>query len=389
MEHVLLIGLSTRAAAGAAAHAGFTVTALDAFADLDQHPAVRAIALPRPSGAFTARAACYAASSLAADAVAYLSPFENHPALVRRLAANRALLGNSAEVLRRVRDPVAVAGTFARHGFAAPLTVRESHAAAGHEAGWLLKPVASGGGTRIREWLPASLPAGDSANAGSVPRRYYLQERIDGLAGSIAFVAARGRAVPLGISLQLTGDQAFAADGYRYCGSIRLAPGDVFSDRTRAIATQLADCAAREFGLVGLNGIDFIVRDEVPYPIEINPRWSASMELAERHEPGSAFAAHARACRDGQLPGAASFDLPRGAPASGKAIAFATGHLVIGDTQSWLTDHWRHDIPRPGEQIEAGQPICTVFAEGADAARCRAGLVARAAEVYRALQCAS
>ncbi len=44
---VLIAGVSTRAAAESAANAGFTVTALDAFGDLDQHPSVRSLSLPR------------------------------------------------------------------------------------------------------------------------------------------------------------------------------------------------------------------------------------------------------------------------------------------------------------------------------------------------------
>ena len=55
---VLIAGVSTRAAAESAAKAGFTVTALDAFGDLDQHPSVHSLSLRRDFGArFTAPAA--------------------------------------------------------------------------------------------------------------------------------------------------------------------------------------------------------------------------------------------------------------------------------------------------------------------------------------------
>ncbi len=47
-------------------------------------------------------------------------------------------------------------------------------------------------------------------------------------------------------------------------------------------ASALASAVTGEFGLVGVNGIDFIVRDGIPYAIEVNPRWCASMELVER-----------------------------------------------------------------------------------------------------------
>jgi predicted ATP-grasp superfamily ATP-dependent carboligase len=387
MKRVLVVGLSTRAAAASAAHAGFEVTALDAFADLDQHPAVLAHALAPSADRFGAAAASRAASALPGDAVAYLSPFENHPGAIQRLAANRRLLGNAPDVLRRARDPIAVADTFARCGFTVPLAIRHLGRPLPPGRRWLLKRLASGGGTHIREWLPTGVPTA-APQAGHVPvgRGRYLQEVIDGVPGSIAFVAAGGRAVPIGLSRQLSGDAAFGAAGHRYCGSIRLAPGDAFADRTRSIAVQLADCAALELGLVGVNGIDFIVRDDVPVPIEINPRWSGSMELAERDAPGAIFEAHARACVDGTLPVPESFALPTGAPAWGKAIVFATGAVTTGDTRTWLHDGWRRDVPRPGTRIAAGQPICTVFAEGGDAARCQAALAARAAAVFEELR---
>src|SRR6185436_19884981 len=110
---VVIVGVSTRAAAESAAGAGFDVTAIDAFADVDQHPAVLARALPGP---FTARAAAEAARSIECDAVAYLANFENHPVAVRALRANRALWGNPPEVLQRVRDPLAVAEALRERG---------------------------------------------------------------------------------------------------------------------------------------------------------------------------------------------------------------------------------------------------------------------------------
>ena len=105
-QHVLIAGISTRAAAESAARAGFAVTAIDAYADLDQHASVRSLSLRRDLGApVSAHAAARAARSIACDAVAYGSSFENHPRAVGLLAAGRALWGNSPEVLRRVRDP--------------------------------------------------------------------------------------------------------------------------------------------------------------------------------------------------------------------------------------------------------------------------------------------
>ena len=73
-------------------------------------------------------------------------------------------------------------------------------------------------------------------------------------------------------------------------------------------ASAIARAVAKEFELVGVNGIDFIAADGVPYPIEVNPRWCASMELVERAYGVSMFGLHAAACTAGTLP---VFDLSR------------------------------------------------------------------------------
>ncbi len=140
---------------------------------------------------------------------------------------------------------------------------------------WLVKPLASGGGHRIRRWRRGT----------RLPRRYYLQEFVDGTPGSVVFVAAGGRAVPLGVSRQLVGEHASARRDTGTAAASSPRPATRSSRRGEALvaaAHALARAVAEEFGLVGVNGIDFVARDGVPYAIEVNPRWSASMELVER-----------------------------------------------------------------------------------------------------------
>jgi uncharacterized protein len=383
---VLIAGVSTRAAAESAARAGFTVTGIDSFADLDQHASVHALSLPR---GFTAHAAARAAKTIECDAVAYGSNFENHPSAVGALAIGRTLWGNAPAVLRRVRDPFLLAQTIGRRGFAVPAVYSGEPAEPGTlnpEPGtpyWLVKPLASGGGHGVRAWRPTE----------GLPRGCYLQERVEGTPGSVVFVAAGGRAVPLGITRQLVGDDAFGVTGYRYCGNILAASGDGGPGGDLALAEgacALAGIVAEEFGLVGVNGIDFVAKDGVPYAIEVNPRWSASMELVERAYGLSVFGVHAAACAVGALP---KFDLVaarRGAVPVGKAVVFARRDVVVGDTRAWFPGKDGagasvRDVPHPGERIFAGRPVCTVFAAGRDVVRCHAALVERAERVYTEL----
>jgi len=375
MRDVLIVGVSTRPAADSAARAGYAVTALDAFGDLDQSRGVRALSMSRDCDtAFTASSAARVAERLDADAVMYLSNFENHPKAVQALARSRVLLGNPPAVLKRVRDPWLLAAALERRGMPHPLLssrAKPPKAAKSRDDNWLLKPRRSGGGRRILDWTPVT----------PIPRGSYLQERIDGVPGSISFVAAGGRAVPLGLTIQIVGDAAFGAEGFEYCGNILTTGAPLFTH-----ATRLSNIVTEEFGLVGVNGIDFVARGGMPYPVEVNPRYSASMELVERTYGVSVFAAHAAACTVGEL---SSFDLERAsrdAPATGKATVFARHDVVCGDTRAWLDDPTVRDIPHPGEPIRAGHPVCTVFADGVDASACYDALVRRANAMYTELR---
>ncbi len=389
MRDILICGTSTRAAAESAARAGFSVTTIDAFADRDQHPTVRALSVARDFNASpTAPAMARVARDLPCDAVVYLSPFENHPRAVAALAARRVLLGNAPETLRLVRDPFVLAGALRSHGVAVPrlLNANDSNDSndlndsndSNDSNAWLLKPFRSGGGARIREW-----------RRGPIPRGWYLQERIDGTPGSLVFAAAKGACVAIGFSRQLVGDANFGAAGFRYCGSILAPLGDrQFADGAAVFeaAGAMAQCVSATFGLAGLNGLDFIARGRVVYPLEVNPRWSSSIEVAERAFAMPFFPTHVAACSGGVLPTLDCAAALERSGVVGKAIVYARHAASIGDSSSWMEDSSVRDVPRAGERFRPGQPICSVFATAADSETCYRLLVRRAARVYAELE---
>lgn len=377
---VLIVAVSARALAESAAAAGYRVSAVDGYGDLDLRARARALSLRRDLGVpYSARAAVAAAGRFGCPVVAYASNLENHPRELRRLMAGRALWGNPPEVVARVRDPLGLARALGRRGLAVP-RVAAAAAAADRRLEWLVKPRRSGGGHGIAAWRPAA----------PLPRGCYLQERIDGIPGSIVFAADGRTAVPLGVSRQLVGEADFGAAGYRYSGSL-LAGGPVplfdrEADLVRA-AIALAEAVVEEFRLVGVSGVDFVARDGVPYPVEVNPRYSASMELVELAHGISVFDLHARGSRS---PGGLSaVSSPIGKPLRGvigKAVVFARAAGRAGDLRRWWREGVVRDVPHPGEAIAPGRPICTVFAEADDPAACREALARRAAGIYRAVE---
>lgn len=383
-EAVLMVGVSTRAFGASALEAGFRVCAVDAFADLDLigRADVRAFTLEEHGHRYTAtRAANFARGGArpvawsACEAVTYVSNLENHPDAVARLARDRTLWGNAPEVLRRVRDPLALAKALGRLGFPAPAVYAAAPPADGRD--WLVKPRRSGGGHGVRRW-----------QGGRVPRAWVIQEYIPGEPGSVSFSADGRRAILVGVARQLVGDRGFGATGFRYCGSLLAnRRARLFEQQADLIdrLTTLIAAVTEEFGLVGLNGLDFIARDGVPYPIEINPRFSASMELVERAHEVPMFAEHVSACR-GVLPPVSLLQMFSTPLIYGKAIVFARRDVLIGDSRPWFHDADVADVPRGSTAIAAGRPICTVFATAPSGEECYRVLAARAADVYRAAE---
>jgi predicted ATP-grasp superfamily ATP-dependent carboligase len=325
---------------------GRPVAAFDLFGDLDlRRGDARVVALP--GGSLTALVD--AAVQLPARGVVYGASFENHPALVARLAERHTLLGNGPQTLRAVRDPQRLASALRDAGLRYPRTFA---AAPDDRSGrWLRKPLRGGGGTRVRAWRGGALPAGA-----------VVQQRIDGVACSAAAVGDGVDAVVLGLSEQLVGRASFGVRGYRWCGNVvppRLPVGqrDALLGQARAICS----CLAGAFALRGLFGVDFVWDGERAWTIEVNPRPTASLEAIEaiRTGPPGVFDAHLRACA-GELPQVEG----ERAGAAGKAVLFATEDVVIGNSVRWLERGVR-DVPHPGERIAAGHPICTLVAVAA------------------------
>lgn len=373
---VLIAGVSARAFAESAWRAGYAVLAVDAFGDLDLKARVEAVGLRRDLGRpWSAGGAAAAARAIPAEAVAYGANFENHPRAVRALAAGRRLLGNAPAALTRCRNPWVLAEVAAAAGGRMPRTLRPGEAGRADPAlAWMRKPVRGGGGSGVRLWTP-----GEPLGAHEL-----LQERIPGLHASAVFLADGRRARLLGLSRQLAGEASFGAPGFRYCGSIYpLATPAAGALERRAGA--LADAFAEAFGLVGVNGFDFVVGEgegegEV-WVLELNPRYVASAELIERAQGLSIFSAHAAAC-GGSLE-QAPLAVPDGS--WGKAVVYARTGVVAGATREWLERDNVRDVPFPGERLERGAPVCTVFARGTDATECRARLEAAARTIEQEL----
>jgi predicted ATP-grasp superfamily ATP-dependent carboligase len=177
-------------------------------------------------------------------------------------------------------------------------------------------------------------------------------------------VANRHECVVIGVTEQLTGSRSFGSSGFRYCGNIlpiREMRNPAKRDSVLHQVRQLAGFLTREYRLAGANGIDFVLNGDQVCLTEVNPRYSASMELAERGYGLPVFHLHARAILQGDLPEFKLESTPGNETFFGKAILFAERNAVAPDTKRWL-DKGIRDVPAAGESLRNGDPVCTLFA---------------------------
>jgi predicted ATP-grasp superfamily ATP-dependent carboligase len=147
---------------------------------------------------------------------------------------------------------------------------------------------------------------------------------------------------------------------------------------------------AHEGSLRGLFGVDFILSNGIPWPVEVNARYPASTENLEYALGVKAMAFHRLAFdedRPETLPVANAPGSEVARPFMGKAILFAKRFLEFPLEGPWTSPVIREpiekmpdfaDIPEPGRIIKAGAPILTFFVQSTTMAGCLDDLKERA-----------
>ncbi|MFN4257690.1 MAG: ATP-grasp domain-containing protein [Gemmataceae bacterium] len=359
-RNLLIMGASVRAAVGSALRAGLQPMAADLFADIDLQarcPA-RRLALRRyPRGFRTL------ARRLPPSPWMYTGAMENRPRLVERISQQRPLWGNDGATLRRVRCPLAVMQALQQAGLPFLRVTFDPHAVP-TDGRWLIKPLASGGGVHIHFWT-------DALSLSDPLQRYYFQEYLEGESCAGIFIGQPEGAVLLGVTRQLIGQAWLHASPFRYCGSI----GPRRLDETeRSIWERLGQVLVERFGLRGVFGVDAVVRDGVPWLVEVNPRYTSSVEVLEWATGVAALGWCEKVFDNSPLVSLGREMKDEESPVLAKTILFSRRQLSFPAAGPWLAtleqlpDIWQvpmfADIPHAGALIEANRPILTFFTRG-------------------------
>jgi len=355
---LLVVSACARALAQSAARCGLPVVVLDLFNDLDVRTlAVASRNVAAGNGTFDGRR-LLAAAQLACPpgrcgGLVYGSGFEGRTGLLSKLARGRTLFGNDPDTVAQIKDPARFFPLLDAFGFAHPETRMQPPA---DVSGWLVKRSGGAGGSHVKPMRPRH---------GARPNRYF-QKLQSGRTLSVLFAADGRDARVIGVNEQWVAGIAPCAP-YCYGGAVS---GIALPAGVRVGIAALLDRVVRATGLVGLNGLDFILdAHNQPYVLEINPRPTATIDLYDADCAGGLFAAHLRACR-GELP-----QIPGPGCSRAHAIVYARQALRVPARMRWPA--WCTDIPQSGSLIAAGAPICSVHAMAASSAQARELVMSR------------
>ena len=359
MTDVLVVaGLSARMLAQSARAAAYGVDAIDLFGDLDTRAAAShwsSAGVPaglefdgrRLLGALAAAASRHAPARVVGWVAG--NGFEGRPDLLQQGQAVLPLLGNSADTVRRVRDPATFFERLRALGIPQPELALEPP----RGEGWLVKDAGSSGGLHVERFRHAL--QGAEPRPGS---RRYFQREVAGEPMSALFLADGRRACMLGFSRQLVaalGERPFV---HRGCvGPVAL---------PAAVAQRLAgllDALVEAFELRGLNSLDFLLAGDEFVVLELNPRPSASMAVHEAAPAGGLMAAHVAACSGHGLASPADVCGVRGFE-----LLFAPRDVIVtlAQERAMAARAWCHDRPAAYTRIGCEQPLCSVSASAAD-----------------------
>lgn len=376
-REVLIIGASARAAAWSARRAGLNPIAVDLFGDFDLRQIATTFVTPHNDWP---RGAVATACALTPTLCLYTGALENHPELLEQLASRHSLLGNPSSVVRKVRDPLALTNLLRRNRIEVP-DVAIDHIGLPRNGSWLLKPIASASGWGVRLWEGSIDPP-------TYP--HYFQRRIQGANRSAIFLANQRtcKLRLIGVSAQLTGR---AGSPFAYRGNI--GPLRITAS-LRARLLRLGRTLAREFELAGLFGVDFIQRDQVPYPVEVNPRYTASVEVHELATGMPLLVDHIEACIGHDLTEQRPRQRQPADPVVGKWIVTAPCACEFDSRRARLAANderpesfpFHADIPAAGTTFRTGEPVLTLLERAADARSCLSRLKTRAARWSRRLR---
>lgn len=349
---LILIGASVRALAFSCIRAGYKPWCIDLYADEDltKNCPTTLITKSFPNEIADLMKAAPKAPIL------YTGGLENHSALLHLLSAQRTILGITGSTLYNLRNIPEFYNLLKSKKIKTPAIITNSKNF-NIETSYLRKPKYRSGGLGIKPFDPSKQAMVEDAD-------FYYQECIKGESRSAIFCFTESGFELLGTSIQSSGTQSLHASDFLYSGN--MGPVNPCASELKELQT-IGRIISSNYRPRGLLGMDYILNDSRVYPLEINPRYTASMEVLELALGQNFITKHMQAFGFKTICENPAHTEPS---VIGKAIYYAPNDVTIPEDAPWVSIESNPrlfspfaDIPRANFAIDKGSPVVTIFAK--------------------------
>ena len=363
MQNILVIGFDTRNIVCSARRAGYKVCSIDAFRDLDLQECAYASSLLECRTAQELREletskikAQTDAFGIEFDAIVLGSGME----MLDYSCFSCTVLASSPDNVRKASNKKYLSKRLEALGISHPNCYSPDEIEA-IEYPVIVKPVSGGGGifnriARNKQELMSVLEDFfrlDQNRLGKdfVEELVVIQDFLEGTPSSVSLLSTKNEALSVAVNEQLIGIPWLSRLPFAYCGNIT-----PFRNKQADEMESLAEELALDFKLLGSNGVDFLVTENGPIVLEINPRFQGSLDTVEKAMNINLFEAHAGCFRD-KL------------PSKPKANCFAARGIIYSDRELFIDEKLMDvilrekgaDIPSKGMKIEPDWPLTSLF----------------------------
>lgn len=358
MQNILVIGFDTRNIVCSANRAGYTVCSIDAFRDLDLQECSYASALLEcrtscelrqlDPGWITAQMRAF---GLDFDAIVPGSGMEG----LNPCNFSCPVLTSSPENVREVSDKSNLAKRLEALGMPHPRCYSPDELDV-IEYPVILKPSKGGGGifnrvAKNRQEMLAALEELAGLDQGFTEKEILVQQYLEGTPASVSLLSTKNESLAIAVNEQLIGIPWLSKLPFAYCGNVTPFRTE-YAGEMEALAEELM----LEFGLLGSNGVDFLVTEQGPVILEINPRFQGSLDTVEKAMGINLFKAHVD-CFSGKLPEKPEVEL------------FAARGVLYSDREVFIDKRLMEvilreksaDIPSQGTVTEPDWPLTSLF----------------------------
>jgi len=362
---IIIAAIACRPYVQAAVACGYTVVAIDGFADVEVSNLTESCyQLDFSNGQLNMHQLMQVLNGLDLQqfvGFCYGAGFENEPAMLLRINALLPVIGNLEQEVSRCKAPDNFFSLCDQLQVPYPKVIFNLPS---NPAGWLRKEIGASGGAHVKQL--------DYLQENEVDAGYYQQFQ-QGKPVSCLFIASEhDKQEPL---VQIIGfNEQFVNpcrdSPFRYGGAVsNIDISEMAKVRFEHYVNQLS----KAIGLVGLNSCDAICDGDRIYVLEINPRLSATMDLYTDYQ---LFKKHMAAGNGEMVEFEQDFT-----KSHAQYVIYAEHAMTIKGDIVWPA--WVYDRPVAGSFLTAGMPVCTVVAEAETAEQAKYLVLERAVLMTR------